>query len=325
MTQPATVPAKILSAVDADAALHSLDGLKGILTPGELDGIRERINKQRVVTASQAKNTTAPAPEPQPETTPSRLTALPFAELAAHPALLERGINLQQQLDSHVQMMIDMGIVSENQRAIYAEKFATISVNLDELTKAPKNWRPQLFVDDMTPDQALSAHIKNTQVTVREWTTISNYKKVDPKTKQHLPETQQLPSGLARLTFSSSNTTGKTANYQLGQQVKGINHMQPKQWLQMFMEDLNTAIKTLKLSDKTWKDLLEEEKLAILQNRTIDQFLPDVSTITQFPEYQDENGLVLVLRWNPDCRLVDVIRCDPGVPSGDIGVREVLG
>ena len=102
--------------------------------------------------------------------------------------------------------------------------------------------------------------------------------------------------------------------------------MEPAQWFQFFAECLDKAIRELNLGNgEEWKDMDKEKRQAIMQDRRIDQYLPDAETWTQSPDYRNQFGSVFGLGWNPGLRGVGVDDWDPGDTSDYIGVRPSLG
>lgn len=333
MIKPVNNPAKVLSHQERREAFHALESLKrfGYITPQDCTEVMEGIEASRLATAIQVYDAVVPELE-VPEEVASALTVLPFGKLATHPALMERGINLQGELDSHVQTMVDMGIVPEEQREQYAQKFSTIAVKLHELTRVPSDWRPQLWIDDMTSEEALKAYLENTQITAypQGWPYLKEFKKFDPKTQQHLSDDQQVPTGEARLTFSPEYMEYHriSADDWLKERKKtGINHMQPRLWLQMFTVGLDRAIKKLNLGNgKPWKDLSQEERRTISKHQDFNSWLPVDETLDMlFPEYRNEHGAVLGLRWHPVDHTLSTSSHIPDIANTHDGVREVLG
>lgn len=255
------------------------------------------------------------------------LTGVPFAELAR--LLAPKGMVLRKQLDDHVQFMLNSGAILEQDAELYREKFETIYVRKEELNNIPQDWRPMLFVDDMTPVQAGKTFITDQGIYLKEWIDLSEFRKVNQKTKE--PYRNQIPSGLARLTFTPDITsltrdlTGKNADYHLEQMKKGMRYLQPQQWFQLFAENLQKAMKELGLGNgKALKDMTLEEKQKIINDTRIDQYLPDAVTWTQCPDWRDPAGGVLRLRWHPGFRGVGVDDGHPQRADGGLGPRPVL-
>ncbi len=251
------------------------------------------------------------------------LIAIPFAELQT--LLAPKGIDLQKQLDDHVAFMVRMGVVSDAGQ--YAANFNTISVRKSELETIPQGYKPMLFVDDMAPGE--SARVFNIPLFGQE---LSNFTKRDPNNPDKIFP-NQFPSGLARLTFTPnvtnlpSSLTDKKADTRLDEMKQGKHFMEPAQWFQFFAECLDKAIRELNLGNgEEWKDMDKEKRQAIMQDRRIDQYLPDATTFTQFPDYRNQFGSVLGLGWNPGLRGVSVGGWGPEDDThDDLGVRPSLG
>lgn len=302
------------------------DAEKQVIELLKRDDVRAELVRQEL--ADKTKSThdavATAAPEANNETAKEEpLTAMPFSELAT--LLAPKGINLQQQIDDHVDLMVRRGIVPEIEAVEYSAKFDIIHIRKNELENIPKGYRPMLFVDNMTPVQAAKAF--DVPLFGQE---LSDFTKRDPNTLK--PLENQSPSGLARLTFTPdvtnlpSNLTGKSANTRLDQIKQGKKFIEPAQWFQMFAEGLEKAIKELRLGNgKDWKDMTAEERQAIMKNSDIDQYLPDAQTWTQFPDYRNQYGSVLGLYWDPGSHEVDVDCWDPDDPDGGVGVRPSRG
>ncbi|MBI5152393.1 hypothetical protein HZA39_02570 [Candidatus Peregrinibacteria bacterium] len=268
----------------------------------------------------------AAAPEAVKE---ESLTAMPFEKLKT--LLAPKGIDLQKQLDDHVSFMVRMGVLNEKDAEQYCAKFQTISVRKSELENIPKGYKPMFFVDNMTPVQAAKTFITGQDINLYECSTLADFTKRDPNNPDKILENQS-PSDLARLTFTpnvrnlTKNLTGKKADTRLDEMKQGKHFMEPAQWFQMFAECLDKAMTKLNLGNgKQWGDMNDEERKAILANTDIDQYLPDLTTWTQFPDYRNQYGSVLDLNWDPGGREVWVSSWSPGSVGGSLGIRPSLG
>ncbi|MFA6550883.1 MAG: hypothetical protein WCT36_06065 [Candidatus Gracilibacteria bacterium] len=249
------------------------------------------------------------------------LTTMPFAELKYFLAL--KGVDLQEQLDSHVDFMARMGAVVDVNA--YRAKFQTICVRRSELENIPQGYKPMLFVDNMTPDESAKAF--GVPLFGQK---LSIFTKIYPRTfKPFLGQSFSRP---ARLTFIpnaanlTSDLTDRSADFRLMEMNQGKHFMEPAQWFQMFAECLDKAIRELDLGDgKEWKDMDEKERQAIMNDKRVDLYLPDVKTLTQFPDYRDQYGFVLRFHWSDYYRKVGVYNYSTILACREFGVRPSIG
>ncbi|HBB02218.1 MAG: hypothetical protein US89_C0002G0062 [Candidatus Peregrinibacteria bacterium GW2011_GWF2_38_29] len=263
----------------------------------------------------------------------SGLTEVPFDEL--YYFLLERGTNLREQLDSHVDFMVRMGIVPKKDVKKYRAKFDTISVDLPkfkfDIRFKNRGYRPLLFIDDSTPAEAAKKFIQDIGIRYNDRRSpIEGFHRTDLNGEK-LPD--QTPSGKARLIFvkdsisSRLNDDGSFADdveaFLMLKKMRdeGTTYMDPACWFRLFAEYFEKAVKRCKgtLPDgKEWKDLSVSEKSDIMLTANIVMDLLDSRSATQFPDYRDKSGDVLVLFGND--QICEVHVAGHGFYTGENGV-----
>ena len=262
---------------------------------------------------------------------------VPFAELKV--LLDSRGIDLQKELDDYIQRETNRrGVVKKTEVGKWRAKFRTIHVRREELENLQPGQMPLLFIDDETPVWSARRLIHDAGIPFPEYEMLYDFKRFDPWTEE--PRKNQTPSGAVRLTFItkvqnlSSQMTGRSADQNLKQMKAGRHFLQPQQWFELFRRGLETAMHELSLGDgKSWKDMNGEERQEILRNKKIDNYLPDILTWTQFPEWinmqgrdpAEFSGRVLSLKWDFDNRSVKIHQWSSSFADSTLGPRPVIG
>ena len=280
---------QFLIGAGAAIAAGALFGIRKIMSGDNRENQQDRsAETTESVEATQSEKTT----ETMESASEKNLTPVSFSELSA--LLAPKGINLAEELDMQIQRELDRGHITEEEIESYKARFETIHVHIDEIQDISEGDIPMLFIDDMTPLQAVDKLLRGTGITVTDGlngsiASVENFKRVDPE--KRIPEKNQQPSGLARLTFTPNMTNVEPTlpDDDFMSMRKERHFIQPQQWCEMFRRGLENGMKELGLGNgKSWKDMTREEKYYIFKDTRIDAFLPDSTQMTVFPEWRIE-------------------------------------
>lgn len=261
----------------------------------------------------------------------------------AHDLLLPHGIDLEARREEEVRSAVRWGLVRKADAAVYGEKlFAMreperdIQLVLREL-EAGAQYRILLGVDSLAPDEAFQKLIVEAGIRHFVRRGFSKYQRVDAQTRQ--PLQNQRPTGKAGILFTPNhlNLPADMRNIspddQLARMVNGKKYVGPVGWMILFRKSVDRALPILypraaanldSLRPQQYKALLQK---ALLDPR-IDAYLPDVKTVTQFPDLRDKvNGAVPSLYFDPhaDYRKVVLGYSHPDDPYDFLGGRDALG
>lgn len=275
------------------------------------------------------------------------ITARLYSLAETEAFLNERGMNLNLQAarEDDVRSMLRWGALNKKDADKYGASLDDPKISGADLQKLLEQFqenpdsepRMVLGVDTMTPEQAFQKLIVEAGLRQYVYRRFSEYKKVDPKTKE--PVKDQRPSGKAGVLFTPdtmnlpAHLRKISPNDQLAKMEKGQKYVGPVGWLKLYRQSIDRALPLLfpeeaaeidSLSPEAYKKLVLKATL----DPRIDEYLPDVKTGTQFPHLRHkDDGAVPNLGFDPyaERREVGLFDYYPVFPYDGLGGRDALG
>lgn len=308
---------------------------------GKLPGLAGYTTEKVAAELSLVITAGAEAADAAREAQPSRL--LSFAESEAF--LKEHGIDLGKTREDDVRSMIRWGALDKKGADAYGAKFDEVQIpecDLQELVRRLEaepdlEQRVILGLDSLTPDQGFQKLFVEAGIRHYIYRRFSEYQRVDAKTRQ--PLQNQRPSGKAGILFTANhlnlpaNLRKISPNDQLTKMANGQKYVGPVGWMKLFRQSVDRALPILYPEEAGNLDSLKPGKYKALVQKAlldprIDQYLPDVTTGTQFPDLRHkDDGAVPFLNFDPDAGHREVALDDghPVHPNGSLGGRDALG
>ena len=255
-------------------------------------------------------------------------------------------LGLGKAREDDVRSMIRWGALDKKSADKYGASFdsmdpiseADLRELMRQITAEPDlEQRVVLGVDNMTPDEGFRRLIAEAGLRNYIYRRFSEYRRVDPKTKKPL-ENQQ-PTGKAGILFTPNHLNlpaslrSISPNNQLARMVQGQKYVGPVGWMKLFRQSVDRALPILFPEEGADLDSLTPAAYKALVQRSlldprIDEYLPDVTTGTQFPDLRHKNdGAVPDLSFIPVAghRRVYLDSDGPGNPHDVLGDRDALG